>query len=234
MNGPRRHTIPLAALSAAGLLLALAATALGTISIYSNDMSSTGRRAQILKISGRDCARGGAPEALRITIGEKTDECLYRTPEIGRDLEIEATARLLSGTPEKLQQRAFLAVELRAGGGGKYTFAVFPGQSKYQIRKDVPGEKTKFLAVGKRISRIGGINKANKLRLQVFNILKTKQPDDARVLAFVNNKRIAVLVDDEVGPVKGRFSGFSVGASGGAPGAVASFDDVSVRIPSPF
>lgn len=233
MNGPRRHVISVA-LATLGLALALAATALGTISIYANDMSNTGRRGQIQKISGRSCERGGSTAALRVTVGEKTDECLYRTPVIGRDLEVEATARLLSGSTEKLQRRAFLAVELRAGGGGKYTFAVFPGQRKYQIRKDVAGAKTRFLAVGRQISQIKGINEGNKLRLQVFNILKTKQPDDARILAFVNNKRMAVLVDDQAGPVKGRFSGFSVGAPGTASGAVASFDDVSVRIPSPF
>lgn len=234
---PNRRKITLVALPAfAALVLVLASSAFASVAIYVNDMANTGRRAQIVKIFGKDCVRGGAKtsEVMRVTVGENTDECAYRTPVVGRDLEVEATARLLSGTPRKLQRRAFLAVELRAGGGGKYTFAVFPGQQKYQIFKDVPGEETKFLAVGKQISRIGDVNQANKLRLQVFNILKTKDPADARVLAYVNNKRMAVVVDETVGQVKGRFSGFSVGAAGQATGAIASFDDVSIRIPSPF
>jgi hypothetical protein len=217
---------------ALALLIATAATA--TVSIYSNDMLNSGRRGQIRKLSGQNCDRGGAPGVLKVRAGKKTEECAYRTPVVGRDLEIETTARLLSGTPKKLQRRAFVALELRAGGGGRYTFAVFPRQDKYQIRKDVPGQATKFLAVGKQISRIGGINEANKMRLQVFNILSTKKKGDGRILAFVNNKRMAVIVDDRIGALKGRFSGFSVGAGGTANGAVASFDDVSVRIPSPF
>lgn len=224
----------LCALALSGLSLAVASSAVGTVAVYVNDMANTAKRAQVVKIFGRNCTRGGSPAALRVAVGAGTGECDYRTSVIGRDLEIQTTARLLSGTPKKLQHRAYLALELRAGGGGKITFAVFPGQAKYQIFKNAPGEKTKFLAVGKQISRIGGVNEANILRLQVFNILKTKDPDDARILAFVNNKRMAVVTDDAIGPLKGRFSGFSVGAPNTATGAVASFDDVSVRIPSPF
>lgn len=225
------------ALPAAGLValaLVLAAAASATVSIYSNDMVNAGRRGQILNLTGQNCARGGSPAALRVVVGKKTAECAYRTPVIGRDLEIQATARLLSGTPKKMQRRAYLALQLRAGGGGRYTFAVFPGQGKYQIRKDVPGEDTKYLAVGKNISRIGGINEGNKMRLQILNIQSTKKKGDGRILAFVNNKRMAVIVDDKIGQLKGRFSGFSVGAANSANGAIASFDDVSVRIPNPF
>ncbi len=234
MNPIRRKITLLTLPTLAGLVLVLASSALGTVALYVNDMSSAGRRSQIVKIFGRSCDRGGSRQAFRVHVGKRTTECAYRTPVVGRDLEVQTTARLLSGTQRRLQQRAFLAVVIRAGGGGKYTFAVFPGQRKYQIRKDVPGEKTKFLAVGKQISQIQGTNKANKLRFQVFSILTTKQPDDSRIVALVNGKRMAVLVDDEAGPVKGRYAGFSVGAAGSANGAIASFDDVSVRIPDPF
>lgn len=233
----RNRRLPLFALPTAGLValaLVVATAATATVSIYSNDMVNSGRRSQIINLSGKNCDRGGSPATLKVQVGKATEECSYRTPVIGRDLEIQATARLLSGTPKKVQHRAFLGLELRAGGGGKYTFAVFPRQGKYQVRKDVPGQKTKYLAVGKNISRIGGINEANKMRLQVLNILSTKKKGDGRILAFVNNKRMAVIVDGKIGQLKGRFSGFSVGASGSANGAIASFDDVSVRIPNPF
>lgn len=227
-----------ATLSALPILVVLGAVLVSSstaaIALYFNDMSSGGRRAQIVKIFGRNCERGGSSTALRIKVGKATEECAYRTPVIGRDLQIDGTARLLSGTPRRVQRRGFLALSLRAGGGGRYTFAVFPLQQKYQIYKDVPGEETDFLAIGKQISRIGAINKANKMRLQVFNILRTKNPADVRVVAYVNGKRMAVVVDKNSGPVRGRFTGFSVGAPGAANGAIASFDDVVVRIPNPF
>jgi hypothetical protein len=153
---------------------------------------------------------------------------------VGRDVEIFATARLLSGTPEGMRKRMFLAANLRAGGGAKYQLAVFPLQRKYQLRKDLPGGQRRFLAVGKNIRRIKGVNKANVLRLRAFNLEGTDDKDDCRLLAFVNGKRMAVVTDENAGPLQGRFTGVSVGSRRAATGAKASFDDVIVRVPSPF
>ena len=54
---------------------------------------------------------------------------------LGRDLEISATERLLSGTPEALQRKAYLGLELRAGAGAKYQLLAFPLQRKVQLVK---------------------------------------------------------------------------------------------------
>jgi hypothetical protein len=230
----RRFTITFLVAVVACLATAGSAFAVKAIAIYANSMGSTAKRAQIVKIAGSNCDRGGSPLALRVTVGERTDECVYRTPVVGRDVEIFATARLLSGTPRALRKRTFLALNLRNGGGGKYQLAVFPLQRKFQLRKDLPDGTRKFLAVGKGIKRIHGINKANDLRLRAFNLERTPDKDDCRLLVFIGDKRLAVVTDDHAGPLRGRYASMSVGSAKNASGATASFDDVLVRVPSPF
>ena len=230
----RRFFIALTATLAGALCLAAAAWAVKAIGIYKNNMDTVAKRSQVLKISGRNCDRGGSSRALRVEIGKRTEECAYRTPVVGRDVEIFATERLLSGTPDGIRKRMFLGVNVRAGGGTKYQLAVFPLQRKYQLRKDLPGGQREFLAVGKNIRRIKGVNKANELRLRAFNIERTRDKDDCRLLVFINDKRMAVVTDDSAGPLQGRFTGVSFGSRKPAAGAKASFDDVIVRVPAPF
>ena len=61
---------------AAVFLVAVAALALAgsagaaLIGIYRNGMESTAQRAQIVKLSGERCGRGGSDHALRIAIGK--------------------------------------------------------------------------------------------------------------------------------------------------------------------
>lgn len=229
-----RLSIALAATLVAGLVLAAAAFGVKAIGIYKNNMNTVAKRSQLLKISGRNCDRGGSDRALRVEIGKRTEECAYRSPVIGRDVEIFATERLLSGTPEGIRKRMYLGLDLRAGGGAKYQLAVFPLQRKYQLRKDLPGGRREFLAVGKTIRRIRGVNKANVLRLRAFNIERTRDKDDCRLLVYINDKRMAVVTDDSAGPLQGRFTGVSIGSRKPASGAKASFDDVIVRVPAPF
>src|SRR5690349_11510103 len=150
----------LAALAAGLLVCAVAAAAM--VGIYRNPMESLGQRSQLVKLSGRTCARAGVGGALRVTVGKATSSCSYRTPVLGRDLEIAATERLLSGTPKALQKKAYLGLELRAGGGAKYALLVFPRQRKAQLIK-VTGEGTKYLAVARNEKAVVGINEANKL-----------------------------------------------------------------------
>jgi hypothetical protein len=232
---PRKlPTILLAAIVAA-LSVAATAGAVRGFAIYANDMSTGEKKAQIRPSSGRNCKRGGSPEALKVEIGRRTRECIFRTPVIGRDVEIVTTARLLSGTPREIRRRMFLSVNVRHDEGmGRYQLRVFPRQRKYQLLKVVPGEDIRFLAVGKGISAIKGINMANKLRLRAFNLVDTQDRDDCRLLAYVNGKRLAVVLDKRSGSLQGREASFSVGARRIARDAVGSFDNVTIRIPRPF
>lgn len=225
------------------LFLALAGAALASatlasaamIGIYRNGMDSKGQRSEVVKLAGERCARGGSDNALRVRIGKRTKECAYRTPVVGRDLEIAATARLLNATPMPLQRKVFLALDLRAGeAGARYQLAVYPLQRKAQLRKVFPDGKVKFLEIAKNVKAVKGLNRGNELRLRAFNVTSGPEKGQCRVLAYVGKMLVADVTDDAAGELQGRLSGFSVGAARNAKGALASFDDVVIRVPSPF
>jgi hypothetical protein len=217
----------LAALTA-GLLVA-AASGAAMIGIYRNGMETTAQRAQLVKLAGASCTRGGSDGALRIAIGKGTDACSYRTPVLGRNLEISATERLLSGTPTALQRKAYLALELRAGGGAKYQLLAYPLQRKVQLVKST-ATGSEYLAIEKDVKDLMGVNKANALRLRVLK----PAPGQAQLSAYVGGNLVAEATDAAAGELTGTASSVAVGAVKGANGVIASVDDVVVRVPSPF
>jgi hypothetical protein len=227
----------IAAFSAVGAIAVLTLVSSATaalIGIYRNSMESEAQRAQIVKLSGERCGRGGSDHALRIVVGKRTKECAYRTSVVGRDLEVAAIGRLLGNTPTAVQRKAFLALNLRTGGAGAgYQLAVFPMQRKAQLRKVLPDGQVKYLHVAKEV-RTRELNKANELRLRAFNLTSGPEKGSCHVLAFVGGQLVADVTDPGAGELEGRASGFSVGAVGNAKGAAGSFDDVVIRVPSPY
>jgi len=227
----RTPAISLAAVAAALLVSASAGAAM--IGIYRNGMKTTAQRAQLVKLAGGSCSRGGAGGALRIAVGKATDSCSYRTPVLGRDLEISATERLLSGTPAALQHKSYLGLQLRAGAGAKYQLLAFPLQQKVQLVK-VTAAGTEFLAIEKEVKGLVGVNKANSLRLRALNVTSGPERGTANLSAYVGGKLVAEAGDAAAGELTGSASGVSVGATKSANGVIASVDDVVVRVPSPF
>lgn len=221
----------LVALAAALLACSIAGAAM--IGIYRNALESTSQRSQLVKLSGRSCARAGTGEALRVTLGKRTDSCSFRTPVLGRDLEIAATERLLSGTPPALQHKAYIGLELRAGGGAKYQLLAYPLQRKVQLVK-VTSEGTEFLAIAKDEASLLGLNKANVLRLRAINIASGPEKGSAELRAYVGSTLVGEATDEGAGELSGRASGVVVGASKGGDGVIANIDDIVVRVPSPF
>jgi hypothetical protein len=221
----------LAALAVGALSCAVAGAAM--IGIYRNSMETLAQRSQLVKLSGANCARAGASGAMRITLGKKTAACSFRTPVLGRDLEIAATERLLSGTPENLQRKAFLGLELRAGDGAKYQLLVFPRQKKAQLVK-VTGEGSKYLAIAKNEKAVMGVNEANVLRLRAVNVASGPEKGQAQLFAYVGDKLVGEATDAGAGELTGRNSAVIVGTIKNGNGVVASVDDVVVRVPSPF
>jgi hypothetical protein len=194
------------------------------IGIYRNVMETTAQRSQMVKLSGASCSRAGAGGALRIAVGKRTDACSLRTPVLGRDLEIAATQRLLSGTPPALQRKAYLGLELRAGAGAKYQLLAFPLQRKVQLVK-VSAAGSEFLAIEKDVKSLMGVNKANALRLRAVN----SEPGKSRLFAYVGGSLVAEGRDEATGDLTGRASAVSIGAVKGGNGVVGSIDDVVVR-----
>jgi len=132
-----------------------------------------------------------------------------------------------------LRHKAYLGLELRAGGGAKYLMRVFPLQRKVQLIKVTP-ERTSYLAIVKQEAAIRGINGANALRLRAFNVTSGAEKGHARLLAFLGSKPVAEATDEAAGELKGRAGAFLVGAVNNGRGLIASIDDVKVRVPSPF
>lgn len=229
MRRPVRIAIPLAILGSA----AAAAVAVGAvIPIYSNDMSSSGARSQLVRFGSGECARGGGGAALKVTVGKRTRECQLRSPVIGSYLDITATARLLKGTPAEMQGRVFVGIGVRDGAGSQYQLAVFPKKGSYQLRRDVPPNGDRTLLAKGPASVVKGVGKPNKLRLQAF----PTTGGETRVTAFVNGRKVASVVEDAhtASTVTGRYSTLAVGSTKAANGAQASFDDLKIAVPDPF
>lgn len=227
------RTVTFASLLATTLAFVPSASA-ALIGIYRNSMESDGLRGQIAKLSGERCARGGSSTAFRIVIGKQTKECSYRTPVFGRDLEIAATGRLSSMTPKPVQHGAFLALDLRSGGGSRYQLAVYPLQQKTQVRKVLADGSIEYLDIEKEVAGVGGVDKATELRLRAFNVTEGDEKGNCHILAFIGGKLVSDVTDPGAGELSGRASGFSVGSAKVAKGAQASFDDVVIRVPGPF
>jgi hypothetical protein len=224
------------ALLLAGLLAFATSAAADLIGVYRNTMENKGQLGQIAKLSGQRCARGGSDGAFTITIGKATKECSYRTPVLGRDLEIAATMSLLSRpqVPMAVQRSAYLAVDLRAGGGARYQLAVYPLQGKAQVRKILADGKIVYLDIEKNVAGIGALDKATQLSLRAFNVTAGEEKGTCQLIAFVGGQPIAEVSDATAGELSGRASGFSLGSAKVAKGAQASVDDVVVRVPSPY
>jgi hypothetical protein len=229
MRRPIRIAIPLAALIT---VAAVAAAAAAVIPIYSNDMSSTSSRSQLVRLGKGKCDRGASKGALSLTVGKATRECKMATPVVGANLDLKVTARLSQSTPTTLQKKTFVAVALRDGEGGQYQLAVFPAKGTYQLRRDLPPDAARTL-LGKGTSKfIKGVGKPNKLRLQGF----PTADGGLRLAAFVNGHSLAAVVEDShtASTLGGRSSTLSVGSAKAANGARASFDELSISLPDPF
>jgi hypothetical protein len=223
----------LAALAAALVLAASAGAAL--VGLYRNEMETDAQRGQIVKLFGERCGRGGSKAAFRIVVGKATPECAYRTPVVGRDLEVAAVGRLLGNTPKPVQRKAFLALDLRASrDGSRYQLAVFPLQRKAQLRKVRADGSVEYLHIEGKVETVKGADQANQLRLRAFNVTSGAEKGSCRIQAWVGSTLVADVTDPAAGELQGRASGFSLGAVGNAKGAVGSFDNVVVRAPSPY
>jgi hypothetical protein len=204
------------------------------VGIYRNSMEGKGQLAQIKKLSGERCGRGSSEGAFGIVVGKQTKECSYRTPVVGRDLEIAATERLLGKTPKSVQKAAYLGLDLRAGGGARYQLAAYPFQRKAQLRKILADGSIEYLQIAKDVAGIKGVDRDNDLRLRAFNVTEGEAKGSCRILAYVGGELVADVTDEGTGELTGRASGFSVGSAKVAKGAQATVDNVVVRVPSPF
>jgi hypothetical protein len=213
-----------------GLLVAGAASG-AFVAIYRNALETTAQRSEVLKLSGKACSRGGGKTTLNITVGKLTEECAYKTPVVGSDLEIAATAQINPVTPANVAKKAFLGLQLRAGGGAKLELRVFPGQKKAQIAR-ITKEGINFLAVKKNIVSLKEAQ-AVVLRLRVISGAG-EQAGTCKIGGYLAGELVVEAEDPACGELKGESTALSAGAPNNGVGVVAGFSAIVVRTPVRF
>jgi hypothetical protein len=213
-----------------GLLVTGAASG-AFVAIYRNALETTAQRSEVLKLSGKACSRGGGKTTLNITVGKLTEECAYKTPVVGQDLEIAATGQINPVTPPAVAKKAFLGLQLRAGGGAKLELRVFPGQKKAQIAR-ITGEGIKFLAVEKNIVSLKEA-KAVVLRLRVVGGAG-ELAGTCKIGGYLAGELVVEAEDPACGELKGESTALAAGATNNGVGVVAGFSAIVVRTPVRF
>ncbi|HEX4305006.1 MAG TPA: hypothetical protein VHZ54_03120 [Solirubrobacterales bacterium] len=217
--------------SCVGLCAAGAASG-AFVAIYRNALETTAQRSEVLKLSGQSCTRGGGQTSLKITVGKLTEECAYRTPVIGSDLEIAATGRILAGTPAAVVKKGFLGLQLRSGGGGKLELRVFPAQKKVQIAK-VTEEGIHYLAIKKNVAAVQPPEKANVLRLRVVSGAG-EEAGICKIGGYLGGEPVIEASDEACGEIDGEATALSAGAPNNGSGLIAGFEAIVVRTPVRF
>lgn len=213
-----------------GLMVAGAASG-AFVAIYRNALETTVQRSEVLKLSGKACTRGGGSTTLNVTVGKLTEECAYKTPVVGQDLEIAATGQINPATPANVAKKAFLGLQLRAGGGGKLELRVFPGQKKAQIAR-ITTEGIDFLAVKKNIVALKGA-KAVVLRLRAVSGAG-EGAGTCKIGGYLGGELVVEAEDPACGELKGETTALAAGAPNNGVGVVAGFSAIVVRTPVRF
>jgi hypothetical protein len=213
-------------------LLATGAASGAFVAIYRNALETTAQRSEVLKLAGKSCARGGGQTALKVTVGKLTEECAYRTPVIGSDLEIAATGRILTGTPAAVAKKGFLGLQLHVGGGGKLELRVFPAQKKVQLVKVVE-EGIHYLAIKKNVKAVQPPEKANVLRLRVIESAG-EEAGTCKIGGYLGGEQVIEASDEACGEVDGEMTALAAGAPDNGSGLIAGFEAIVVRVPVRF
>ena len=201
------------------------------VAIYRNALETTAQRSEILKLSGKACTRGGGSTTLNITVGKLTEECAYKTPVVGQDLEIAATGQVNPATPAKVAKKAFLGLQLRAGGGAKLELRVFPGQKKAQIAR-ITSEGIDFLAVTKNIPSLNP-TKPVVLRLRAVSGAG-EAAATCKIGGYLAGELVVEAEDPACGELKGETTALSAGAPNNGVGVIAEYAAIVVRTPVRF
>jgi hypothetical protein len=217
--------------SALGLVAAGAASG-AFVAIYRNALETTAQRAEVVKLSGQSCTRGGGQTSLKVTVGKLTEECAYRTPVVGSDLEIAATGRIITGTPTAVAKKAFLGLQLRAGGGGKLELRVFPGQKKVQIAK-ITEEGIRYLAIKKNVAALKEPTMAVVLRLRVVSGAG-EEAGGCKISGYLAGELVVEASDETCSEMSGESTALSAGAPNNGSGLIAGFEAIVVRTPVRF
>jgi len=220
----------LALLGTLAALALAAAVAVAGITVYKNDFSTRHEVRELRHSEGKHCDRVWKRRAknVRIHVNRGPNVCGYAPPvegdTAGPDHDFQAKEKLLKATPKGIRDGAYLAIAVRSGKNAGYELRVFPTKHKFQLRRSPQGGGSGFPASGKSRA-VKGVNKPNVLRLKAVH---------NKVIARVNGKKVAGVVDTNPAEVDGRRLELAIGhRRHRRKPVVASVDDLKVQVPKP-
>jgi hypothetical protein len=206
------------------------------VAIY--NFASPSDAALFSKVKGTKCSRKPVGGLMTIKAGTDTAECAYRSSvmadatDTSPSVDVSVAASYSAKTPANLTAKLYDAVLTRASANEHYELRVIPAKQRWIVLRDPAGvgaEASLKTGTAKFIK----INaaKPNTLRLRTFAIT-----GGVSVIAQINGKTVYSAIDSSPNPPAGKFNELAVGNKTGASGSgiVGLFDDVSIRIPSPF
>ena len=208
MSPQRPTTRSLAVLLTAGVLtLAIAGSAAAVIYVYGNGFKSKGSVTELEKSGGGDgCDKRFRKRSRDMSItlqGRRL--CGYSPPVFGDsdqpDHVVYAKGQVLaSKTPKKLRKGAYLAVEVRVGGGDSYELQVKPKGRRFKLLRN---PSSAAVSESGQSNAIKPLKQPNALRLEVKG---------ARVRAFANGQLLASVEDPNPGQLSGRRVSLGLGS----------------------
>jgi len=247
----KRKLTTVAALALTLGVSALAYAAPIPVAVYS--FQTAGDVAAFQKLAGGTCGKKWQQQkAMVVTLGKKANFCSMRSSVVGdstdplSDLEVTAAAQLGSGFSGKLRSKAYVGVAARASETAGWELRVRPAAQTWQLFRDPKGApgpalvkagKGSFIKTGARTkTKTKAAAKptaaANNLLLQTFD----SNTPTTTVVAMVNGKTLITHSDAAPDQPDGRRSAVTTGVKGAGIGTGVSgvFDNVAIKVPSPF
>jgi hypothetical protein len=223
----------------AALGAALAAQAAPvTVALYS--FQTAGDVAAFSKALGAKCGKKWQQnKQMSIAVRAGTNRCVFRTSVVGdstdpgSDMDVAAAVSLGGGLPGKLQKKAYAGVGARQSDTSGYELRILIGAQKWQLFRDPRGTAPAALVksgTGKFIRTMG--KKPNQISLQAFD----GNTPTTTVTGIVNGKAVITYTDAAADQPDGRRSVVLTGVkgTGSGSGVVGIFDNVAIKVPSPF
>ena len=209
-----------------------------TIALYS--FESAGDVAAFQKAGGSKCGKKWQQEKqMAIQVGAGTNSCVFRSSVAGdstdplSDMDVSSAVKVAARGSKKLKNRAYVGVGARQSETSGWQLRVRPLAKAWQLFRDPKGGAPAALFRSGKGSFIKtGGKKPNQVSLRTFDY----STPTTTITAIINGKTVVSVADAAADQPDGRRSVVVTGVkgSGSGSGVVGVFDNVAIRVPSPF
>ncbi len=220
-------------------IAALAHAQVVPVAVYT--FQTGGDVAAFQKQAGAKCEKKWVRnKQMSIRVGAKTTACAFRSSVVGdstdpaSDMEVSALGMLGSGIDAKLLKKAYVGVAARSSETAGWELRVLPAAQTWQVFRDPAGMPPSALfRSGKGAFVKQTKKKPISMALPAFDGGSTTT---TTITAFINGKAVLTYTDTATDQPDGRRSVITTGVKGTAPGTgvVGIFDNVAIKVPSPF